>query len=283
MAFVMPPAGGAATDPDPRQQVPFEPGDYIIFNGSLVHPAQPAPTTPPAPPATPVPDYISAHTIQANVGAWTQPGTQPSYVQLQKASVASDDPNPLSPAGVDQIHHDRMIMEAATTDVQNPVDVYMTNTDASTGAVKNRWVTPFEMTGENPPAGANPGGGITTQNTGPIPWRVRLRANKAPVGLLPNPTRTLRIMQRSLCTPRQQLDQSAVDSCVANAPVVANGLIAGQYVAPVFDWIFPAAIKPGAPVVPADFWHLGFLRFGEGAAAATPTPLSVGPLEPTPW
>jgi hypothetical protein len=50
-------------------------------------------------------------------------------------------------------------------------------------------------------------------------------------------------------------------------------------VAPVFEFIFPEGVKPGDPVVPNDFWHLPFIRNGEGVS----TPTGVGPLDPTPW
>src|SRR6185312_14197430 len=135
----------------------------------------------------------------------------------------------------------------------------------------------WEMTGENQTG--NPTGGITTQFTGAQPQRARLRATKAPTGLLSQPTRTIRVVARSLCTPQQQLDQSVLDACLAHAPKVANGLVAGQYQAPTFEFIFPENVMPGDPVVPFDLWHLPFLRYGEGANTDT----GVGPLEPTPW
>jgi hypothetical protein len=108
---------------------------------------------------------------------------------------------------------------------------------------------------------------------------VRLRATKAPLGLLSQPTRNIRVVQRTLCTPQQQLDQAALDTCLADAPTYANGLVAGQYYAPTFDYLFPENTQPGDPVVPFDLWHLPFLRYGEGAQ----TDSGVGPLEPTPW
>uniref|UniRef100_UPI003983B98B fibronectin type III domain-containing protein n=1 Tax=Lapillicoccus sp. TaxID=1909287 RepID=UPI003983B98B len=64
---------------------------------------------------------------------------------------------------------------------------------------------------------------------------------------------------------------------------VANGLAAGQYFAPTFEFIFPENVKPGDLLIPFDFWHLPFLRFGEGATTASPIGPGVGPLEPTPW
>ena len=134
------------------------------------------------------------------------------------------------------------------------------------------------MTGENQPG--NPSGGITTQFTGPQPQRARIRATKAPAGLLSQPTRNVRVMVRSRCVPPLNNAQTsaALDACVANnqANTVANGLAAGMYTAPVFEFIFPENVKPGDPTVPNDLWHLPFLRNGEGAGG-------VGPLTPAPW
>jgi hypothetical protein len=77
--YVMPapPAGSATTTgPDARQQVPFEVGDYIAYKGTLVHPAS-------------GPDFISVHTIDAEVAPYTQPRTQPSYVAIEKVTIGS--------------------------------------------------------------------------------------------------------------------------------------------------------------------------------------------------
>jgi hypothetical protein len=262
--FVMPAVGARAdTDPDPRQQAPFEVGDEITWSGTLMHDNGG--------------DYISAHTIEDNVGIYTTPGTQPAYLAIGEFSVGSADPLAIATSGVAQEAQDRIALEAETTDVETPVDIYMMDVDPRDGTVRNRWVTPFEMTGENQTG--NPSGGITTQFTGVQPQRVRLRATKAPLGLLSQPTRNIRVVQRTLCTPQQQLDQAALDACLQNAPTYANGLVAGQYYAPTFDFLFPENTQPGDPVVPFDLWHLPFLRYGEGGQ----TDSGVGPLEPTPW
>jgi hypothetical protein len=257
--FVMPGvATRAAGDPDPRQQAPFEVGDQITWSGTLMKSGGA--------------DMISAHTIEANVGIYTQPGTQPSYLAIGEFGVGSADPNATAVSGVAQETQDRIFLESETTDVKTPVDIYLQDVDPTTGAVKNRWVTPWEMTGEN--QAGNPSGGITTQFTGAQPQRARLRATKAPLGLLSQPTRTIRVAARSLCAP--QSDQAALDACLNQAPTVANGLQAGEYTAPTFEFIFPENVKPGDPAVPNDLWHLPFLRNGEGAGG-------VGPLEPAPW
>jgi len=259
--YVMPSvATRAAGDPDARQQAPFEEGDHITWSGTLMKgPSGGA-------------DAISVHTIEANVGIYTQPGTQPSYLAIGEFGVGSADPNATAVNGAAQETQDRIFLEAETTDVRTPVDIYLQDVDATTGALKNRWVTPYEMTGENQLG--TPSGGITTQFTGAQPQRARLRATKAPLGLLSQPTRTIRVAVRSLCAP--QADQAALDACLNKAPTVANGLQAGEYTAPTFEFIFPENVMAGDSPVPNDLWHLPFLRNGEGAGG-------VGPLEPAPW
>lgn len=255
-------------DPDVRQQVPFEVGDFIAWSGTLFKsPGGGA-------------DFISVHTIEANLGIYTQPGTQPSYLSIGEFGVGTADPLATAVNGAPQETQDRIFLEASTTDVKTPVDIYMVDIDPLTGAERNRWVSPWELTGECNPTltlaatcyGVS--GGITTQNTGPQPQRARVRATKAPTGLLSQPTRTLRVMVRSRCVPTATADQPALDACIANTPLVANGLKSGMYLAPVFEYIFPENVKPGDPIVPNDFWHLPFLRNGEGPN---------GPLQPTPW
>jgi hypothetical protein len=256
--WVMPSVANVAPGgPDPRQQAPFEVGDHISWSGTLIKSG--------------ASDLISAHTVEANVGIYTQPGTQPSYLAIGDFGVGSADPNAVAVSGVAQETQDRIFLESETTDVKTPVDIYLQDMDAA-GNVHNRWVTPFEMTGEN--QAGNPSGGITTQFAGPQPQRARLRATKAPLGLLSQPTRTIRVAVRSLCTPDS--NQATMDTCLNGAPTTANGLVAGEYTAPTFEFIFPENVKPGDGVVPFDLWHLPFLRNGEGAGNA-------GPLEPAPW
>jgi hypothetical protein len=278
-------AARAATDPDPRQQAPFEVGDAISFSGTLIKGGSGM-------------DYTSAHTIEANLGIYTMPGTKPSYLAIGGFGVGTADPNATSINGLATETQDRIFLEAQTTDVKTAVDIYMMDINPQTGAVRNRWTTPFAMTGEqNGPMqadGVTPiGGGITTQNTGPQPQRARIRATKAPAGLLSQPTRTIRVAARSLCTPQAPVNDAqgkpvltALDTCLnKNDPTnqVANGLAAGQYFAPTFEYIFPENVKPGDLLIPFDFWHLPFIVKGEGATTAPAVTPGVGPLEPTPW
>jgi hypothetical protein len=271
--YVMPPPPATPNPavPDARQQAPFEVGDFVSFSGTRFKDSSGS-------------DYISAHTIEANVGIYTQPGTKPSYIAIGGFGVGTADPSATAASGVAQETQDRIFLEAETTDVKTPVDIYMVDVDKDTGAVRNRWVTPFEMTGENQLG--SPSGGISTSNTGPQPQRDRIRATKAPAGLLSQPSRTVRVVARSMCSPVATADQPLLDACLNNAAqsgTVANGLVPGQYLAPVFEFIFPENVKPGDPIVPNDLWHLPFLRFGEGATTASPIGPGVGALEPAPW
>ncbi len=277
-------------DPDVRQQAPFEVGDAITFSGTLIKKDDGS-------------SYTSAHTIEANIGIYTVPGTQPSYVAIGEFGVGTADPSATSINGLAVETQDRIFLEAETTDVKTAVDIYMMDINPTTGAVRNRWATPNAMTGEqNGPAqlvdGVTPiGGGITTQNTGPQPQRARLRATKAPTGLLSQPTRTIRVAVRSLCVPQAPVNDAAgnpvldptlyngvgLDTCLNNAPTVANGLMAGEYTAPTFEFIFPENVKPGDLLVPFDFWHLPFIAKGEGAVTPSAVTPGVGALEPRPW
>ena len=268
--FVMPAtATRTATQPDAAQQAPFEVGDFVDYSGTLIRGANGAR------------DYISAHTVEANLGIYTQPGTQPSYLAIGGFGVGTADPQATAPNGAGQETQDRIFLETQTTDVKTPVDIYYEDKNTN-GAVRNRWITPVEMTGENAAPVSGPSGGITTQNTGPQPQRARLRATKAPNGLLSQPDRTVRVGVRSLCVPTPvdttttTVNQAALDACFKNAAQKANGLQPGQYVAPVFEYIFPENVKPGDLQVPNDLWHLPFLVNGEGAGNA-------GALVPAPW
>ena len=139
------------------------------------------------------------------------------------------------------------------------------------------------------------GGGITTQFDGPQAARARIRAIKPPNGIMVTPGRYVRVVARTQCNPytvnrvttgaaAEQLANPELNGnaggptpgakCLERAPG-ANGLFTGQYEAPVFEFIFPENISLGDPIVPSNFWNLGFLINGDGAG--------IGPLTPAPW
>ena len=287
--FVMPPVAAPTAppttpaSPDPTEQAPFEVGDYITYAGTLLSPIDT------------VPSLISAHTIEASLGIFTSHGSTPSYLAIGAFGVGSADPNAVAVNGAKQETANRIFLETETSDVTTAVDIYLPDVDPATGTVSYRWITPFDMTGESNPEftgtatpGAFIGGGIKTQFNGVQSQRVRLRASKAPLGLLNSPTRNILVVNRTLCNPDTTGTPSSVgaNSTVHNikdhpdcltSQIAANGLASGRYQAPNFNFIFPENVQKGDPVVPNDLWDLGFLSNGEGG------PGGEGPLTPTPW
>jgi hypothetical protein len=266
---------GVAKLPLATEQAPFQIGDFVTYQGTLLKGDGQGPEGT---------DTISAHTIIANVGIYTEPGKLPSYLAIEAVSISAETPRQAF-TGIPQEPANRLILEAMTTDVLSVVDAYLVDLNPVTGQETQRWITPKSMTGGLGTWGSNNAiidGGITTQFTGPVPGRVRLQAGKSTPGILFSPTRNIRVVSRTLCDPANiNADVPKFETyplepmpCLLRAPV-ANGLHAGQFAAPVFDFIFPEALIPGDPAVPNNFWSFGFLVNGEGP--------NVGPLMPRPW
>lgn len=196
-----------ATDTDPRQQAPFENGDFITWIGTLAQGVQGA--TPTTPKAT-----VWVHTIAANVGIFTQPRTLPGYIAVNQISIGVD-PQVKAPAvappGIETTS--RLVVSSVVTDISSNVDFYLHDyvlptddrlpanngiaalaPDIVANSSYDRWLTPESMTGSLagqtnaakplPSAGvatSQPfGGGITTQFDGPLIGRARIRAITAP-------------------------------------------------------------------------------------------------------
>lgn len=218
-----------ANDPDPRQQAPLEVGDFITWRGTVVRGGNalaPAATRP-----TSTSDVVWAHTIDANVGIFTQPRTLPAYVAIGDFKVGVDPlpPTAREPATGDAETTDRLVLEAETSDVGSLLDVYFVDFNPTTGKPTHRWLTTEPMTNTladqiagNPSAmSAQPfGGGIQTQFTEAAPGRARIRVNKVPAigpgtGLCTSaggsvfcahtqsPTRYIRAVLRTLCAPKK--------------------------------------------------------------------------------
>lgn len=237
------PTGLAPADADARQQAPIEVGDFISYAGTLFRGGAGQS------------DYVSVHTIEDNVGLYTQPGTLPTYLAIGEFGVGSADPSATAVNGAAQETQDRIFLEAETTDPKAPVDIYFVDVDPATGNEINRWVTPFEMTGENngplvgggANAGLNIGGGITTMNTGAQVQRARLRATKAPTGVLGSPTRTLRVVSRTQCVQPRYILNSLAATSTAATPVTtaANVVLANAAPVPAIDATSTVATTTG--------------------------------------
>jgi cytochrome c peroxidase len=284
-SFVMgDPKTARADHPTSYQQAPFKVGDFITYSGTLLRGDRKGPGRS---------DTISVHTVSANVGIYTQPGTLPVYLSIEEFSVGTFDAQ-LVIDGVAQEEKDRLVLVAAVTDVTSIVDIYMVDVDPLNGKETQRWVTPASMTfgvGGIGSDGRLITGGITTQLTGAVPGRARVAVGRAPPGVLTSPTRYMRVAARSLCDPGNINGLAVPLSGVAalsgstggatplvpclDRAVAANGLRTGQYLAPVTNYLFPENVGLGDRPVPNNFWALGFLATGEGQGT--------GPLLPPPW
>ena len=230
---------------DPTRQTPIVVGDSITFSGTLKVDAATGP-------------YISAHTVIADVGIYTQPGARPAYVAIDELLVGS---NATAVAGIAQETKPEVRVEGFSTDPSMLVDIYSVEIHPQTGMPN------YVYQGAQPP---------TTGVLG------RFR-HKLPTGFFGSPTREMLVVSRTLCG-----DNFTMCLPNANTPTYANGLLAGTYQAPVFEYIWPENLVMGAPTVPANFQDLSFLFCGNGPLKTASIPDgSVGPivgqLDPAPW
>jgi hypothetical protein len=107
-------------------------------------------------------------------------------------------------------------------------------------------------------------------------FRFESRVNQVNL-LVPGKGATREYMVR-IDTPAPLPDGSVVPTA-QNTPTTANGLVAGQYVAPMNLYIFPEALVLGAPQPPNNFQCLAFLTAG-WTTASVPAP--IGQLSPWP-
>ena len=207
-------------------------------------------------------------------------GTWPSYIALGEFGVGTADPDARAPDTLtDQEALDRIFLEAETTDIGTMVDAYYMDVEPTSGAVTHRWLTPMADDGHprhgrhlhperRPPAAAHPAA---------RPARAHRPAQPAHPH---DPGRDAHPRAARSTGPTRGRWTSASNSA-ATQKTVANGLVAGQYYAPVFDYIFPENCR-GDPVVPFDLAPaVPALR--RGANEASSIGPGVGPLEPAPW
>ena len=251
-------AGAPQLSPNPFKQVPLEVGDYVTFSGTLVTDSANQPTVGPFPGTDAT--YVSAHTISDNVAVFTWPGTNPAYVTTEVTIIGTGGLTVIG-AGEAVI---RTRFEGMTTDPSRNVHLYGMDIDPMSGAVSDRDWGSIGVD-QGPPLGAVRGR-----------WRFRppctIAAGAAPTdkacsappgGVFIPPTREVR----------------AVIEGTHGAPTpAANGLLAGQYHAPILEYIFPENV-PGTPIVENNFNTIAFLSKG-GYASSLGT--QVGQLNPWP-
>ena len=231
--------------PDPTIQAPFEVGDFVTFAGTLVQDA--APATPTAGPWPGIGStYISAHTLTNNVGIYTWPGTSPAYTAIDVSFIGTGG---LTVVGANEA----AIMtrfEGFSTDTSRVVHLYGIDLNPATGATSDRdWGT----IGVDP----GPAKGAATGR-----WRYR-----PPCGLtVPDPTNFKDCTgppTNSYLPPTREVRAVVEGAWTPAGPqtTYANGIIAGQYHAPMADYRFPENL-PGKPVVENNFNSIPFLSAG---------------------
>jgi hypothetical protein len=190
--------------------------------------------------------YISAFAIDGNVGIFTAPGTTPAYVSVDVLLMGT---GPVDDVTLAQEGAKRTIVEGFTTDFTAPVLVSAVDVDACTGGTSDRlWNT--VAVDQGPPTGAVAGR-----------WRFRPGAPLFDLKGFPflPPTREVHVVS------------------VSGATTTMNGLSAGEYTAPNFEFILPENRGIGSPIVPGNFETMAFLTQGSGPRSGGYT----GQL--TPW
>jgi hypothetical protein len=229
---------------DPTIEAPFEIGDFVNFSGTLIADGTPN-------------GYISAHTIVASLGVYTQPGIDPAFVTVD-VSLLGTGGLTIFGAGEAVV---RTRFEGMSTDETRTIHVYGVDMDPATGATSDRDF------GTIVPDPGPPGGAVRGR------WRLR-------------PPCTVNVPTQKNCTPPasgnylppprevravlEGLQQFNADGTAnpasqvpgtANAQTTTNGIYYGQYHAPVGEYIFPENV-PGSPVPENNFNTMDFLAYG---------------------
>ncbi|MBZ5508283.1 MAG: hypothetical protein LAO78_22720 [Acidobacteriia bacterium] len=269
----LPPGGGA---PDPSIQAPFEVGDWITFAGTLVQDCAMTgcpgggPTAGPWPAAGTPATYISAHTISNNTAIYTFPGTNPAYVATEVTIIGTGGLTVLG-AGEAVI---RTRFEGMTSDVdptglaQRMIHLYGIDFDPTTGATSDRDFGTISVD-PGPPIGA-------------VKGRWRFRPPCLVFGSVPTVKNCVMNASGTFLPPPREMRavvQGAFTAPItAASPRSANGIVYGQYHAPILEYIFPENV-PGAPIPENNFNTINFLAHGGYTSAAGTL---VGTLNPWP-
>ncbi|MBZ5537775.1 MAG: hypothetical protein LAO31_17610 [Acidobacteriia bacterium] len=250
--FTNDPGAAPGVPPDATKQAPFEVGDYITYAGTLVTDNAATPTAGPWPANGAAGTYISAHTITSNVAIFTAPGTNPAYVMTDVFILGTGGLTVLGAA--EAVIRTRF--EGMTTDPSKTIHLYGIDYNPSTGAPSDRdWGTIGVDPG--PPAGA-------------VLGRWRFRPPCAPFGTVPTKPDKQCVMNASgvfLPATREMRAVIEGDWFPGQTATSANGLIYGQYHAPILELIFPENI-PGSPIIPANFEAIPFLACGGYTSSA---------------
>jgi hypothetical protein len=200
------------------------------------------------PPATT--SYIAAFQVIANVGIYTAPGTDPAYTALDVMLLGVGGQ---TVAGLAEATT-RTRFEGFTTDPSRNILLFGIDVDACTGSDSPRdWGS--SAVDQGPPGGAVLGR-----------WRFR------------PPSKVLSMPAAGAFLPATREMRAVIAGAVPT--LTTNGLLAGQYQAPIFEFLFPENANVGTPIVPNNFEDFPFLARGSGPLnGAGPV---VGQLNPWP-
>ncbi|MEI7618251.1 MAG: hypothetical protein WCK14_06475 [Actinomycetota bacterium] len=249
------PLGGAN---DPRLQAPMEVGDFVTFSGNTQLDA--------------VGKFVAAHTVTNNAAIYTVPGVDPAYVSVDVSLLGTGGLTVLG-AGEATI---RTRFEGMTTDASRRIYLYGVDQQPNGSSSDRYWGT------IQPDPG--PAGGA-----GAVQGRWRFRPPCLQFGVVPTKPQTecvfgpdnsflpaTREVRAVIASAGSSLPAPAGADPVANpavAPVptndfyrspqltAANGLVYGQYHAPIGDFLFPENV-PGSPIVENNFNSMPFLTTG---------------------
>ncbi len=264
------------------EQAPIVVGDFINYQGTLAKDATGL--------------YVSAHTVVANIGIYTEPGTNPVYVSQEKALIGTMGPlapvpqtTPVTPScTVTMECQDRLKVEGFTTD---PTLSSPTSKPPNAAARQiNVYALDVDLV-------ADPTGNTltvrriaTAANFKAVPLgRFRYIAGKGAAvnfdrtGVQRGVTRELMVR---VDTPATVPLRNAIVTRV-DPPKVANGLVPGQFVAPIGEYIFPEPLGLGDVQPKLNLQCLAFLAAGwalgiEDPADPTKT-LTIVPRQLAPW
>src|SRR5882724_522732 len=203
---------------DPSVFAPLEVGDFITYSGEVFLDSQGSP-------------YVLAHTITANLGIFTSPGTDPAYVAIDVLLQGTGGVgHPVFPqeAGI------RTLVEGFSTDPTRGIDVYAIDIDCN-GVQSQRipfWAANFPVD-PGPPTGAVKGR-----------WRFR------PAG--------------GNFLPPAMIIGAQVSGGVKAIGNPTLNILTDQYQAPEFDFIFAENLGVGNPPVTYNFRDIPFLIDGIG-------------------
>ena len=267
LRYFVVPAPGPGVTPDSRLQMPLMVGDWVDFSGTLMK-------LDPLGNNLPANMFVSVHSLTAHLGIQTTPGSNPAYIRVE-AFVFGSGPTPQPATAPAQETSSRVQLVVFATDPtidgtgSSPgTHVNAVVVDPATGA-ESELLFPNGDLNDNPkPPNHN---GLEMDDT--VRGRIRLQLNRnfdTTTGNKVGPGNYYReyIVRLGPGTTRE-------------VPNVANGLTAGRYRLPMFDYIFAEGAKFGEPIPPYNFNQFGFLAVGSGRLDGTTGPF-VGPLDPFP-